>query len=219
MEANGYALRLNSVIGTVCIADVLVENINHWYQMAKKSLYATFNREGDYDGLVHDLYMRLKKASNNAEEKAFAVSYEEAERIIGQLVKMYAKSSVYATGLEDLESAVKANNGNDVTFCGLSAFGESLEAEAGITTTYDTEIALDIHFAKNFTKKWDEMLDEGELSTEQKIKLLSELAVTYTTLSSDAERQAIVSTAQYLLGLNEDTPDELKEAFHTLINM
>lgn len=218
MEVNGYALNMSSVINTVSIADVLVDNINHWYKVAKASLYATFNRECDYNSLVHDLYYRLQKAAANAETKAFASSYDDAERIIGQLVKMYAKSAVYAPGLEDLGAAVAANNGQDVTFCGLEAFGETLDYEEALQTTSDVEVALDFHFAKDFTAKWDAMKDEEELSTEEKLKLISELAVVYSTLTSDAERVAIVQTAKYLLDLDEHTPDELKKAFYTLVS-
>lgn len=216
MEVNGYALNMSSVINTVCIADVLVDNINHWYKVAKTALYATFSRECDFNSLVHDLYYRLRRAANNAEEKAFAKSYEDAERILGQLVKMYSKSSVYAPGLEDLGAAVAANDGQDITFCGLEAFGETLDYEEALQSTSDVEVALDIHFAKDFTKKWDTMKDDEELSTEEKLKLLSELAVVYSSLTSDAERLAIVQTAKYLLDLDENTPDELKKAFYTL---
>ena len=219
MEMNGYALSMSTSINAISIADVLANNLDHWYKTAKGALYSVFNRECDYQGLIHDLYCRQQKKANDGIPSAFAPTEADAEAIIGRLVAKYAQSSKYATGLEDLNAAKDANKGMEVTFCGLESFGEKLDFEEAVQTTADVDVILDVHFAKDFINKWDAMKDTEELSTDEKLKILSELAVAFSSLTSDAERTAIVNTAKSILDLGEDTPDELKKAMYTLVSM
>ena len=224
MEVNGYALSMETTINNVCIADVLVESLNYWYDVAKKALYKNFNRTCYFEDLITDLYIRLKKAADNAELKAFAYSKTDAKRIIGELVKQYACSKKYVAKLEDFDKATQAT-GQELTFCSLEAFNDSL-SETDIEALENDEssfVGLDVHFAREdaqkFANAWDSMNDDGEMTVNEKIKLLSEMAVTYKSLTTEAEKSALVNTARYLLNLNEDTPDELKKAFYTLVSV
>lgn len=207
-STNGYSLAMATPINAVSITDVLLNQFEHWVAVADRALFKEFNRYGDARVLVSDVWTSFSSKESVANTAAFAPTVEEAEKILGRQVRLYAKNARYIPGLADLDKARRANKNLDVTMCSLSAVEETL------TAADELDMSLDIVYAKEYATKWDQMCDDGQYTIEQLCDLIRQLAVPYKTGTKE-EKAAIVSTIQQITDLGPDSADELKEVMYT----
>lgn len=207
-STNGYSLTMATPINAVSITEVLLSQFEHWVAVADRALFKEFNRYGDARVLVSDVWTSFSSKESVANTAAFAPTVEEAEKILGRQVRLYAKNARYIPGLADLDKARRANKNLDVTMCSLSAVEETL------TAADELDMSLDIVYAKEYATKWDQMCDDGQYTIEQLCDLIRQLAVPYKTGTKE-EKAAIVSTIQQITDLGPDSADELKEVMYT----
>lgn len=207
LATNGYALSMATTINPVSIAKVLEENFEYWVRIAESALLKEFSRYGEARELVCDVWTSFSRKENAANTAAFAASVDEAEKILGRQVRMYAKNARYIPGLEDLAKARTANKGQDVTMCRLTAVEDTL------TSKDELNMTLDAVFTKNYATEWDKMCDDGQYTIEQLLDLVKQLAIPYKT-GTPAEREAIVSTIQEMTDLGPNCSDELKAVMY-----
>lgn len=208
-STNGYSLTMATAINPISIAKVLERQFEYWVGVADRALFKEFNRYGEARELVSDVWTSFSNKENAANTIAFAPTEEEAEKILGRQVRLYAKNARYIPGLADLAKARRACKDTDVTMCSLAAVEETLAAAD------ELNMSLDIVYAKEYANKWDEMCDDGQYTIEQLCDIIRQLAVPYKTATAE-ERFAIVSTIQKMTDLGPDSAPELKEVMYTL---
>lgn len=208
---NGYALTMTTTLNPISIADVLVNSFEYWVKIADKALFKEFNRYGEARELVSDVWTSFSNKEKAANTVAFAGTVEEAEKILGRQVRLYAKNARYIPGLADLAKARTANKGMDITMCSMGAVEETL------TAADELSMSIDVVFAKDYATKWDQMCDDGELTIEQKLDMIRQLAVPFASCTTADERMTLVGVIRDMLDLGPDSPVELQEAMYTLL--
>lgn len=210
----GYGLNMSSLIRPIKIADVLTNKYEYWIKIANKAIFKNYSREGNGSDLLVDVWLSFNNKANQANhQKGYASDTEEAEKMIAGAILEYSKNAKYVPCLQDLDK-IKTAHKEDVTVCSLDAILETKEAVTAVTDTY---ISADIVFAEKFTSEWDKMRNTDELTINQKLQLIKQLATVYDSCVKQDDRNAIILFMQEYLDLGSDSPDELKDALITLI--
>lgn len=208
---NGYALTLNTTVNPISIAKVLEENFEYWTNVARKAIFKEFNREGDAGALAGDVWFVLSSNEKQANTKAFAPTVEEAEKILGRQIRMYAKNTRYVPGITELAKIKTAHKNTDVTICSFSAVADTIEDNLD-----KLNVSIEAVYVKDFATKWDKMCDDGQLTFKQILNLIKQLAIPFKTGTAE-ERLALIQTVQDLTDLGPDSSDELKEALYAAV--
>lgn len=209
-SVNGYALQMNTKTNPISIAKVLQDNLKHWIEVADKALFKEFNRYGEAQDLISDVWMSFSKKERAANIVAFAPSVEEAEKILGRQVRLYAKNSRYIPGLADLAKARSQTGNANVTICGLTSIEPTI---AGSNTV---EISVDAVYMKKYINEWDAMCDNGQYTIAQLRDLVKQFAVPFTTGTAE-EKAAILSIFKQFTDLSPESSDILKEVMYAVV--
>lgn len=208
---NGYALTLSSQVKAVSIAKVLEEQLEHWVKVADHAIFKEFSRYGEARELVGDVWLSISTKERNANVEAFADTKEDAERMLGRIVRMYAKNSRYVPGITELAKIKSANKDMDVTVCSFSAIADSLE-----TSENDIDMSIEAVYMQQFGTKWDMLTSDGQLSLNQTLDLIKQLAQ-LLEVATPEERINVITMAQSELELGPDSPQEVKDAFYAMV--
>ena len=208
---NGYALSLNSQIKAVSVAKVLEEQFEYWVRIAEQAIVKEFNRRGEARELIGDVWMSISNKERNANVEAFADTQEEAEKMLGRTVRMYAKNTRYVPGITELAKIKAANKDTDVTICSFSAVADSLE-----DASEDIDLTIEAIYMQQFGSKWDKLTSNGQLTLNQTLDLISQLA-RLLDVATPEERYNVIEMAKSELELGPESPQEVKDAFYAMV--